>query len=303
MAKELRNVAASVLARLLARAKQSGEDYQALLNAFLCERFLYRLDRSPMRGRFVLKGAMLLRVWSDRPYRATRDLDFLRKGDGSSEAIRADVAAICAAGVVDDGVAFDAGSIRLQAIRAEDEYAGTRVTLDARVGTARMRFQVDVGVGGAAWPPPETRAYPTLLEFPAPEVLAYAPEAVVAEKLEAMVVLGDRNSRIKDFFDLRHLAERFAFERETLAEAIQRTFRGRHTPIPEEPVGLTAAYWNNPSRPQQVRAFARRAHVEAGLDPGEDLLRVLRPFLLPILDDLRRGVCTRASWPPRGPWR
>jgi hypothetical protein len=83
MAKDLRNVSASVLAQLLARAKGAGEDYSSLLNAFVCERFLHRLDRSEARGRFVLKGAMLLRLWSEQPYRATRDLDLLCKGDGS----------------------------------------------------------------------------------------------------------------------------------------------------------------------------------------------------------------------------
>ena len=190
-AKDLRNVSASVLARLLARAKGSGEDYSALPQRLpFCERFLHRLDQSRARGRFVLKGATLLRLWSDQPYRATRDIDFLRKGDGSAAAIRADIAAVCRTVVVDDGVAFDAASIRVRAIRAEDEYAGPRVTLAARIGSARMPFQVDVGVGDAAWPPPKVQPYPALLEFPAPKILAYQPEAVIAEKLEAISCLG-----------------------------------------------------------------------------------------------------------------
>jgi len=63
-----RNIAASVAARLLSQAKTSGDDYQILLTAYAFERFLYRLGRSAKRNRFVLKGAMLLRLWSDRPY-------------------------------------------------------------------------------------------------------------------------------------------------------------------------------------------------------------------------------------------
>ena len=106
---------------------------------------------------------------------------------------------------------------------------------------------------------------PTLLDFPAPEVLAYPREAVVAEKLEALVVLGDRNSRIKDFFDLHQLASRFAYDRATFAEAVRRTFARRATPVPvDPPIGLTPAYWRNPSRPAQVRAFAGRGAELAG---------------------------------------
>lgn len=302
--KQTRDISASVLARLLQRARRTGDDYQILLAAFVCERFLYRLGVSSVRNRFVLKGAMLLRLWSDQPYRATRDLDLLRQGDGATEAIRTDVETVCATEVEADGIAFDPASIRLEAIRPEDEYAGTRVTLLARCGSARVRLQVDVGVGDPAWPPPQSRAYPTLLEFPAPQVLAYAPESVIAEKLEAIVVLGDRSSRIKDFFDIRHLAGRFEFDGATLADSVRRTFARRGTPIPEgEPIGLTAAYWDNPSRPPQIRAFARRAGLQVGPNVGDEVLGVLRPFLLPILDDLRRGALTTGTWTPGGPWR
>lgn len=87
---------ASVAARLRDRSRRTGDDYQLLLVAYLCERFLYRLSRSSVGNRFVLKGAMLLRLWADRPYRATGDLDLLRRGDGAPEAIRADLQTICA---------------------------------------------------------------------------------------------------------------------------------------------------------------------------------------------------------------
>jgi hypothetical protein len=202
MKKETSNLAASVTARLLNRARQTGDDYQRLLTSFCFERFLYRLGVSSVRERFVLKGAMLLRLWSEHPYRATRDLDLLRRGDGSFDAIRADVESICSKEVEPDALVFDPASIRIQAIRAEDEYAGTRVSLPARCATARLTLQIDMGLGDSVWPPPQPCAYPALLEFAPPTVLAYPPEAVIAEKLEAIIVLGDRNSRIKDFFDV-----------------------------------------------------------------------------------------------------
>ncbi len=298
------NLAASVAARLLNRAKQRGEDYPTLLTGFCFERFLYRLGASSVRDRFVLKGAMLLRLWSDQPYRATRDLDLLRRGDGSFEAIRDDIRSICATRVEPDAVVFDPDAIRIEAIRPEDEFAGARTTLPARCGTARLTLQIDMGVGDSVWPAPRPCAYPALLEFPTPEVLAYPREAVVAEKFEAMVVLGDRNSRIKDFFDLHHLASRFEFDRATLAEAVRRTFTKRRTPIPaDDPIGLTPAYWENPSRPAQIRAFARRAGLAISGAPGDEFARLLGTFLLPILEDLRRGARREGKWRPGGPWR
>jgi len=304
MKKEKSNLAASVTAPLLNRARQTGDDYQTLLTSFCFERFLYRLGVSSVRERFVLKGAMLLRVWSEHPYRATRDLDLLRRGNGSFEAIRTDIETICSTEVEADALAFDPASIRIEAIRAEDEYAGTRVSLPARCATARLTLQIDMGLGDSVWPPPQPCAYPALLEFAPPTVLAYPPEAVVAEKLEAIIVLGDRNSRIKDFFDLHHLAGRFQFDRVTLTEALRRTFARRRTPVPaEEPIGLTPTYWENASRAPQVRAFARRAGLTVGPDPGDDILAALRPFLLPLLVDLRGVVATPGTWPPGGPWQ
>jgi hypothetical protein len=298
------NLGASVAARLLTRAKQTGENHQNLLTTYALERFLYRLATSDCRDRFVLKGAMLLRLWSDQPYRATRDLDLLRRGDERVEAIRDDLRAIVATRVPPDAVSFDNGRVGLEAIRAEDEYAGTRATLLARCGPARLTLQIDMGRGDAVWPVPQPCAYPTLLDFPAPHVLAYPREAVVAEKFEAIVVLGDRNSRIKDFFDLRYLASRFEFDRATLTEAVARTFERRRTAIPaEDPIGLTSAYWENPSRPAQMRAFARRARLEVPEKPADTFTSLLHAFLAPVLEDVRRGTAQAGTWPPGGPWQ
>lgn len=303
MTGEKRNLGASVMARLLARARQSGDDFQILLTSYCFERFLHRLGASEVRDRFVLKGAMLLRLWSDQPYRATRDLDLLRRGDGSVQAIRDDVELICATPVEPDAVEFDAHAMQVDAVRAEDEYAGKRVILPARCGTARLNLQIDMGLGDSVWPPPGLCTYPSLLDSPATEVLAYPRETVVAEKLEALVRLGDRNSRIKDFFDLHFLASTFVFDRTVLAEAVRGTFVRRQTSITEKaPIGLTPTFWANPSRPVQVRAFARRSGLPVPDDPGEKFVDLLGAFLLPLLDDARRDEPGSGSWAPGGPW-
>lgn len=303
MAESRKNVAASVLARLLARSRETGDDYQILVTRYVTERFLYRLGVSRVRDRFVLKGAVLFRVWSPQPYRATRDLDLLHRGDGSPDVIRGEIAEILAMDVGPDGVAFDPDSIRVETIRPEDEYAGLRATIRVRCGTYRSTLLVDVGVADAVWPPASRGPMPCLLDMPEPTVLQYSRDSVVAEKLEAIIVLGDRNSRIKDFFDLRHLAQNFRFDRATLTEAVRRTLERRKTTLPgDEPFGLTEAYWESPGRSTQIRAFARRAGLDVDAETGRDIPAALRSFLNPVLEDVRRGRQTHGTWTPPGPW-
>ena len=162
-------------------------------------------------------------------------------------------------------------------------------------------MQVDIGVGDAIWPAPERRDYPTLLGLPGPQCRSpIRPKPCIAEKLEALIVSwGPRTVASSDFFDLHYLAGRFSFDRVTLVEAIRRTLGRRATPIPEQaPFGLTEDYWRNPSRAPQLRAFARRARIPVSESPEGELPMALRPFLLPLLEDLRRGVSAAGTWPP-----
>lgn len=298
------NLAESVRQRLLNLARHKGEDFQVTLNNYFFERFLYRLSRSEVHNRFVLKGALLLRLWAEQPYRATLDLDLLRRGGSDQEAVAADIRAICAMAVEPDGVEFDARDLTLEPIREDQEYAGLRTSFTAKLGNARIRLQVDIGVGDAVWPAPQEQAYPVMLEFPAPHVLTYSREAVVAEKFEAMVVLGARNSRIKDFFDIHYLATHFAFDGAELVEAIRRTFDRRKTPLPEEvPVGLTEEYWKQAGRDAQLRAFARRARMDAASQKVSGIAPTLRKFLLPPWEALKNNEPFVQRWPAGGPWR
>lgn len=284
MTRELKDRAASVRARLLNLARTHGEDFQITLRNYLFERFLYRLSRSELRERFVLKGAMLLRLWADQPYRATVDLDLLSRGDNTPDSVVGDVAAICATLVEDDAVSFEASTIRVEPIRADEEYSGVRAMFDARLGTIREHLQVDIGFGDALWPPAEEMRYPVALGDPAPVLRAYRPETVVAEKLEAIVTLGIRNSRIKDFFDIDYLANSGALDHVALVEAVRRTFARRGTPVPSEaPIGLTPEFWLQPGRDAQVRAFARRARLAATPNRALQLGARVAAFAVPVL--------------------
>ncbi|MDB5985655.1 MAG: hypothetical protein JWR16_708, partial [Nevskia sp.] len=119
---------------------------------------------------------------------------------------------------------------------------------------------------------------------PAPVLRAYRPETVIAEKLEAIISLGIRNSRIKDFFDIDYLARTERFERAALIEAVRRTFERRRTPIPSEtPIGLTPEFWSQPGRDAQVKAFARRARLAATTESATELGLRVAAFAIPLL--------------------
>ena len=153
MTSEDTGLAASIHQRLLNLSKARSLDFNLLLARFAIERFLYRLSQSPYADVFVLKGAMLLQVWLAETSRPTRDLDLLGFGDVSAERLRAVFAAVCEQPAAADGCQFHADSVTVAAIRAEDEYGGQRVTLSGHLGNARLRIQVDIGIGDSVTPP------------------------------------------------------------------------------------------------------------------------------------------------------
>lgn len=215
----LKNVGASVRARLTDYARQRGENAQLLMTRFAIERLIYRLAQSGYRDQFILKGAMLFSLWAPVPYRSTGDLDLLGQGDPAPERMATIFKTLCDLAVAGDGVTYEAASVRDESARDEEDYRGVRVTLIAMIANARLPIQIDIGFGDAVTPQATEVTYPSLLDFPSAVVKAYPPETVVAEKLEALVTLGLRNTRMKDFFDLWVIARTFAFDGVTLSAA------------------------------------------------------------------------------------
>jgi predicted nucleotidyltransferase component of viral defense system len=297
MPREVRNVGASVRARLLARARAEETDYQILLTRYALERLLYRLSVSAHRDRFILKGALLFVTWLDDPFRPTRDLDLLGYGANDPEALVNTFKAIYTTSVPDDGVTFDVAGLTAAPIREDLEYGGVRVQTHAVIDGARIPIQVDIGFGDIITPGPVEIVYPVLLDSPAPHLRAYPVETVVAEKFNAMVTLGIANSRLKDFYDLWLISRTFEFDGQALSTAIQRTFERRETPMPTDvPTGLTRLYaeqWN-----VRWKAFLKREHMNAAPADLDQLLDDLRKFLVPLMVP----PITALHWPSGGPW-
>ncbi|HUX20940.1 MAG TPA: nucleotidyl transferase AbiEii/AbiGii toxin family protein, partial [Spirochaetia bacterium] len=165
-------------------------------------------------------------------------------------------------------------------------------------------IQIDVGFGNAIVPGPEETEYRTILGDPAPRILAYPRESVVSEKLHAMVTLGERNSRYKDFYDLYAMAGAFTFERSTLVRAVRATFDRRVTPVHAAlPVALGAAFYSDPARAAQWRAYVGRNELT---DAPADFIQIgerLAAFLGPVWSDVRANNASGGDWPAGGPWR
>lgn len=197
------NTANIVRAQLLRLAREQGVDFHGILTRYANERVLYRLSKSALVGQFVLKGATLFAIWMDQPHRATRDVDLLGYGEPTLAAITELFLLILATDVADDGVVFDVSTLRVAHIRAEQAYAGIRVTFRATITTIAVRLQFDVGFGDVVTPKALALVLPVLLDMPAPMLSIYPRETVVAEKAEALVRFGLVNSRLKDFMILQ----------------------------------------------------------------------------------------------------
>jgi len=199
---------------------------------------------------------------------------------------------------------FDADTVAAAPLRDEQEYQGQRVTLTAFLGKARIPVQVDVGFGDVVTPKAKKISYPTLLDLPAPSSRACPRETVIAEKFQAMVMLGIANSRMKDFYDLYVLARDFAFEGNTLVRAIKATFKRRKTEIPiEPPLALTDEFGRDEVKSVQWAAFIRKNGLEESAPEFLELLSRLKEFLLPPMRAASKRPPIPTSWAKGGPWR
>ena len=275
-----------------------------MLVRYALERLLYRLATSPHREAFVLKGAMLFLVWGGDTHRPTRDLDLLGFGEPSPGRLAEVFRALATMPVTDDGVEFHSETVQGEEIRTTDGYGGVRVSMRASIASADIPIQVDIGFGDAMTPSAAWTDYPTILDMPAPTVLAYSKETVVAEKTEALVKLGMLNSRFKDYFDLATLGERYAFDGPLLARAMHATFDRRGTAIPAEvPSGLTTTFAEDHIKQQQWRAFCRRGRLA---DPVPTLAEVVTKVVVFVLSPLHAAAQPdqhQFLWKPGGPWQ
>ncbi len=262
MAKEPKDIAASIRQRLLNLARQEEQAFDVVLVAFGLERLVYRLSVSDYRDRFVLKGGMLVTLWTADTGRFTRDIDFLAFGSDEEAWLKEAFSSILA---IDggDGLIYDAANLTAVAIREDQNYGGMRLRTNAYLGTTRIPITVDLGFGDALGDPKFQIEYGSMLDFPAASIRAYSPATVIAEKFQAVVALGLANSRMKDFYDLWTLPKAVKIDSWELAETIRGTFARRGTAVPVTcPVGLSSDFSAETGKETQWRAYSSGTALE-----------------------------------------
>ena len=298
--KSPKNIPASVRQRLLNRAKSDRRPFNELLQYYAMERFLYRLSQSVHADRFILKGALMLRVWRAPELRPTMDIDLLGRTSNEEADIVAQIRGILTVDVEADGLTFDPDSIRAERITEDADYEGIRIRFLGALGSAIIHLQIDIGFGDVVYPEPEESELPTILNSPVPRLLCYSRESTIAEKLEAMVKLGVLNSRMKDFYDIWLLSRQFDFDGAELAEAIRLTFERRGTALPTEIEPFSEPFIS--TKQTQWAAFRKRLgqdHIPASF---RDIVAQVDEFLSPVIATLSSGKSKPTKWTAPGPW-
>lgn len=271
------DIAASVLARLKNKAKESGRSYQLCLQLFCQEEFLRRLEKSQYSENLVLKGGLFIYSITDFDSRVTVDVDFLlRKVPNTPEQLQTVIETIISTPAGNDFVAFEIKDIA--PIAVAKKYAGIGVSLVARIKNTKTPFNIDFGVGDVIVPKQEKRKIPTQLEdFTAPTVNTYSLETTIAEKIDAILSLMEFSSRMKDYYDIYYLANKFDFDGATLTEALRKTFENRGHTFTAEQFEQVMAFDSDEVMQKKWKAFVRK--IDTKTDDYGTVLRKIKEFL------------------------
>lgn len=271
------DIAASVLAKLKNKAKESGRSYQLCLQLFCQEEFLRRVEKSKYANNLVLKGGLFLYTLTNFDSRVTMDVDFLlRSLPNTPEQLRSVLEEIIATDTGNSFVKFEIKSV--EPIAIAKRYAGIGASIIAQIKNTRTPFSIDFGVGDIIVPHPEKREIPVQLpEFEAPTVNTYSLETVVAEKLDAILSLMEFSSRMKDYYDLYYLANRFEFDEATLIKAMQKTFANREHHFTVEQFNQVMTFAADEEMLKKWKAFTKKINAEA--DDFGIALNVIKGFL------------------------
>ena len=114
-------------------------------------------------------------------------------------------------------------------------------------------MQIDISCRDVIFPEPkEKMTFPCILDFPTPKLWCYSLESIVAEKFEALMKLGDWNSRMKDFYDLWVLSRQYIFSGRQLSKAIELTFKNRGTSLKQEITAFKVEFINKKKKRMEL---------------------------------------------------
>jgi predicted nucleotidyltransferase component of viral defense system len=296
---EIKDLAASVRARLTNIARETKRDFDAILLQYFQERFLYRLSISPYQSAFILKGALLFLVY-DMPFlRPTKDVDFLvrsrSKDMGTIRGMIQDITRID----VQDGVRFFPESVRLESVMEDADYEGIRVKIQGSLDKARKMLQIDIAFGDVLVAGPVEMEFPLLLDDqPAPRLKVYSNESAIAEKFQSLVKLNILTSRMKDVYDILFLALHQSFQMDFLRNAIVKTFNRRGTPIDDRKSIFTKEFKSSKEKQLQWIAFLRRSRL-GSYNTFNKAIDHLELFLEPVCSQKSSASRDQLRWNPK----
>ena len=255
------DMAASVLARLKNKAAESGRSYQLCLQLFSQEEFLRRLEKSKYAKNLVLKGGLFIYTLTDFDSRVTVDVDFLlRRMPNTPEQLKAVLEEIIAVDTGNDFISFEIGEVT--PIAVAKKYAGIGASLVAKIKNTRTPFSIDFGVGDVIVPKQERRRIPTQLDdFAAPTVSTYSLETTIAEKIDAILSLMEFSTRMKDYYDIYYLANKFDFDGTILTKALKKTFENRGHDFTAEQFKQVMTFGSDDAMQKKWKAFCRKIDV------------------------------------------
>ncbi|MCL2182296.1 MAG: nucleotidyl transferase AbiEii/AbiGii toxin family protein [Chitinispirillia bacterium] len=294
--KVIKNLPASVHSKLLDSAKQQGRPFNEILLHYAMQRFLFRLSKSAHSKDFILKGAFLLKAWGYADNRPTMNIDLLGKTENSEQNIVSKIKGVIETETEPDGLVFDANSIICEQIAKETNYTGTGVSFLCFLDTAQIPIKIDIGFGDVIYPKAEFVELDSVIGFSAAKIRSYSRESAIAEKFHAIFKLGTINSRMKDFYDIWILSEKYAFNGETLSIAISKTFTNRKTALTENIIAFTPEFAKD--KQKQWGAFCKKmlegpAHVSHNFG---DVITSIQKFIMPVIVSLTDRHGFRKNW-------
>ena len=298
--KPVKNIPASVKQKLLNISRKDKQPFNELIQYYSMERFLYRLSQSDHVDSFILKGALALQVRKVEKFRPTMDIDISKKRDSEISEIMEQIKNILSVKVAEDGIVFHPKSLKLEDIKRDTPYKGLRILFLGTLDSVKINMQIDISFRDVIFPEPEEKmSFPCILDFPAPKLLCYSLESIVAEKLEALVKLGDWNSRMKDFYDLWVLSQQHNFYGHQLSKAIELTFKNRKTSLRQEITAFKEEFINK--KENEWRSFVKVLNQEHS-PTLSDVIEALKYFLLPVITALANNKVVPKQWKAPGPW-
>lgn len=288
------DIASSVLARLKNKSKESGRNYQLCLQLFCQEEFLRRLEKSKYAENLVLKGGLFIYSVTDFDSRVTVDVDFLlRKIPNTPEQLKKVLEEIISTPTGNDFVTFEITDIA--PIAVVKKYAGIGVSLVGRIKNTKTPFSIDFGVGDVIVPNQEKRRIPTQLDdFVAPTVNTYSLETTIAEKIDAILSLMEFSSRMKDYYDIYYLANKFDFEGSVLTEALRKTFENREHKFTVEQFEQVMKFDDDDAMQKKWKAFCRK--IDTKTDDYSTVMRTIKDFLTKPILAATHAICFNEQW-------